>query len=56
MKNNECFVKLIPMNNIGFLDLRKLAKIVMKMVIYLFLVKIFQCLIFAFLMVLMYVL
>lgn len=26
MKNNECFVKLIPMNNIGFLDLRKLAK------------------------------
>lgn len=26
MKNNECFVKLIPMNNIGFLDLRKIAK------------------------------
>ena len=26
MKNNECFVKLIPMSNIGFLDLRKLAK------------------------------
>lgn len=26
MKNNECFVKLIPMNNIGFLDLRKFAK------------------------------
>ena len=26
MKNNECFVKLIPMDNIGFLDLRKLAK------------------------------
>lgn len=26
MKNNECFVKLIPMNNINFLDLRKFAK------------------------------
>lgn len=26
MKNNECFVKLIPMDNINFLDLRKLAK------------------------------
>ena len=26
MKNNECFVKLIPMNNINFLDLRKIAK------------------------------
>ena len=26
MKNNECFVKLIPMDNINFLDLRKFAK------------------------------
>ena len=26
MKNNECFVKLIPMDNINFLDLRKIAK------------------------------
>lgn len=26
MKNNECFVKLIPMDNVNFLDLRKLAK------------------------------
>ena len=25
MKNNECFVKLIPMDNINFLDLRKIA-------------------------------
>ena len=26
MRNNECFVKLIPMDNINFLDLRKIAK------------------------------
>lgn len=26
MKNNKCFVKLIPMDNINFLDLRKFAK------------------------------
>lgn len=26
MKNNECFVKLIPMDNVNFLDLRKFAK------------------------------